>query len=32
VVLSKLTGVSVETDEKQKVRDWWESHKPKDAE
>ena len=31
-VLSKLTGISVETDEKQKVRDWWRDHKPKDAE
>jgi len=32
VVLSKLTGISVETDEKQKVRDWWTNNKPKDAE
>lgn len=31
-VLSKLTGISIETDEKQKVRDWWANHKPKDAE
>jgi hypothetical protein len=30
--LSRLTGLHVETDEKQKVRDWWENHKPKDAE
>ncbi len=32
VVLSKITGLDIETDEKQKVRDWWDVHKPKDAE
>lgn len=31
LVLSTITGLHIETDEKQKVRDWWEVHKPKDA-
>ena len=31
-VLSTITGLHVETDERQKVRDWWANNKPKDAE
>lgn len=31
VVLSTITGLHVETDERQKVRDWWERNRPSDA-
>jgi hypothetical protein len=32
LVVSKITGLDVEAEERQKVRDWYETHKPKDAE
>ena len=32
VALSTITGLHIETDERQKVRDWWENNRPTDAE
>jgi hypothetical protein len=32
MVLTRITGVEIEADEEKKARDWWEVHKPKDAE
>ena len=32
MVLTKITGIEIEADEVKKARDWWEVHKPKDAE
>jgi hypothetical protein len=32
MVLTKITGVEIEADEVKKAREWWDVHKPKDAE